>query len=283
MPFRFAVASIVGVGHSLEEFAAIIRAAGYQGVEWRLHEAGHLRPASLAEDVRRAKTVQKAEDLHPLALTSYVRILDVERVKPEIDVAVELGARHIRVEWPLVDGSRHAQSVFDETRRAMDALTPYLEKTGVVGVLETHRKSIWPTASAAKRLIEPYSPAAWQVLYDPGNITGGLEDPCYAVDILGGHLSYLQFKNAGWARHEGVFRWGWMSLREGMVDWPTLIAHLRRRGYEGWLSSENFLLQPPALRAAAGEALAGLALGDADAHRDLRAGLTCDRKYLLGL
>ena len=283
MPFRFAVASIVGVAHSIEEFAAIIRAAGYEGVEWRLHKDGHLRPSSLAEDVQRARAVQRAEGLRPLALTSYTEVLDFERVKPEIDVAAELGARHIRVAWPPVDGSRHAQSVFDETRWAMDRLTPHLEEVGVVGVLETHRKSIWPTASAAKRLIDPYSPAVWQVLYDPGNITGGLEDPCYAVDILGEHLAYLQFKNAGWARHEGVYRWGWMSLGEGMVDWRALIAHLRRRGYEGWLSSENFLLQPPALRAAAAEALAELALSDADAHRDLRAGLTRDREYLQGL
>ncbi len=281
MPFRFAVASFVGVAHSIEEFAAIIRAAGYEGVEWRLNDPGHLRPSSLAEDIRRARKVQKDQGIHPLALTSYIKILNVERVKPEIDAAAELGARHIRIEWPtFYDGSRHAAEVFDETRRAMDQLTPYLEKAKVIGILETHRRCIWPTASAAKRLIETYSPSVWQVMYDPGNITGGLEDPCYAFDILGEHLAYLQFKNAGWARHEGVYRWGWMPMRDGMVDWPTLIPYLRKRGYNGWLSNENFLLQPPELRAATKEALPELALGDALAHRDLKGGLIRDREYV---
>ncbi|MFI5265995.1 MAG: sugar phosphate isomerase/epimerase family protein [Chloroflexota bacterium] len=284
MRFRYAASSFLALNHSIVETAAILRGAGCEGVEWRLHETGHIRPDTLEADLAEAKKAQAAQDLTPVCLTSYLPMLDPELARRDVDAAAELGAKRVRLLWPPYDGTVPAGEVFSAARQAMDRLVPSLERAGVTMVFETHRGSIVPTASAAKRLVEPYPPALFAVLYDPPNtVSSGFEDVGYALDVLGPHLAHIQVKNVGWAFEDGQWKWGWMGLREGMVDWRVLLRHLERIGFDDWLSNENFLLIGPDERPGRGEVSEALGAGYDDAWRDLAVSLRADVDYLEGL
>jgi sugar phosphate isomerase/epimerase len=192
-----------------------------------------------------------------------------------------LGAPRVRLLWPPYEASSHAEEVFAATRQAMERLLPELGRLRLTVVLETHRRSIVPTASAARRLVDGFPPERFAVLFDPANgVTSGLEDPRFAVDVLGEYLAHVQFKNSGWVREEGRWDWTWMALEEGLVDWPSLLAHLRRRGWDDWLSNENFLLIPPDKRPARDEVSQAFASWHADLDLPLERRLAADREYL---
>ena len=280
---KYTVCSYVALGHEIAETAAIVRTAGYTGIEWRVHPSGHLRPDRLAEDLATARRADETEGLRPICLTSYLPLLDPRQAERDVLTAAELGAPRVRLLWPPYDGQTPADVVFSTARRAMDALAPVLERAGVAVVLETHRGSIVPTASAAKRLVEPYPPTLYAVLYDPPNtVSSGLEDPRYALEILGPHLAHVQFKNVGWVRAEGVWRWTWMALDEGMIDWPVFLGHLKARGFADWLSNENFLLLPLDQRPGRGEILETLPSYRADLDLPLVDRLRADLEYMIG-
>ena len=283
MRFKYAVCSYVALGHEIAETAAIVRAAGYTGIEWRVHPGGQVRPDQLAADLAAARQAGEAEGLAPICLTSYLPLLEPGQAERDVLAAAELGTTRVRLLWPPYDGQTPADRVFADARRAMDALAPLLERTGVTVVLETHRGSIVPTASAARRLVEPYPPALYAVLYDPPNtVTSGLEDPRYALEILGPHLAHVQFKNVGWARVDGAWRWTWMALDEGMIDWSSLLQRLAAQGFADWLSNENFLLLPPDQRPGRGEVLETLPSYEADLDLSLVDRLRADLHYMSG-
>ena len=281
MPTKLAVSTLITPGCSPEVAAAAIRQAGYEGIEWRISEEGPIRPGHLRADIRAAVAAGRSEGLISIGVASYQRLLDPEALQRELEVAVELGTPRLRPYWPEYDASVSAKDIFHSTRDAMERLAPHVDKAGVTVLIKTHRRSVVPTASAAKRLVEVFSSSLYSVLYDPGNtVTSGLEDPCYAVEILGRHLSHIHVKNSGWIRDRGTWSWGWMALDEGMVDWPAFLRHLKHMGYSGWLSNENFLLVPVDQRPAIGEIFTGFPSFLKGIDLELTERLRLDRRYL---
>ena len=55
MPFRYAACSYLGLGRDIAEAAAVIPAAGYTGIEWRVYPDGQIRP-----DLRRMRAFEPA-------------------------------------------------------------------------------------------------------------------------------------------------------------------------------------------------------------------------------
>lgn len=281
MHARLAVSTLITPGWSPEKAAVAIRQAGYEGIEWRIGEDGPIRPKHLRTDIKAAAAASRAEGLTSMGVASYQQLLDPEALQRDLDAAVELGAPRIRPFWPEYDASVSAEEIFYRSRAAMERLAPNLDKAGVTVIIKTHRRSIVPTASAAKRLVEVFSSSLYSVLYDPGNtVTSGLEDPRYAVEILGRHLSHIHIKNSGWTRDRGRWRWGWMALNEGMVDWPVFLQHLKHMGYSGWLSNENFLLVPIDQRPAIGEIFRGFPSFHEGIDLELTERLRQDRRYI---
>ena len=140
---------------------------------------------------------------------------------------------------------------------------------GVRALVETHHKTITPSASLTHRLVSGFDPEHVGVLFDPGNMVfEGFEDYRMGLELLGPYLAHVHLKNARYAPHkDGVWRPVWSPLEAGVVDFRAFLAALRGVGYDGWLVLEDFSGARPS-----GEALRhnlafvrGL-LADAEAH-----------------
>ncbi len=126
------------------------------------------------------------------------------------------------------------------------------EHHGVSAVVELHHGTITASASAAMRLVESLDPRHVGVIHDIGNlIIEGHEQPLAAFEMLGEYLAHVHVKNVAWqpsgSRPDGSTMWReqWAPLRDGQADISGYIEALRRFGYDGWVTVEDFSTELP--------------------------------------
>jgi sugar phosphate isomerase/epimerase len=65
------------------------------------------------------------------------------------------------------------------------------------------------------------------------------------LELLGPYLSHVHAKNSVWVKtgeEDGVTAWEWRMapVKRGQADWTKIVAALKKVGYDGWLSFEDF-------------------------------------------
>jgi sugar phosphate isomerase/epimerase len=158
-----------------------------------------------------------------------------------------MGARGVRVGTAGYDGKTPYDRVLAGTLKGWRAVAKLARRHGVKALLEIHMGTIVPSASAARRLAGAFDPREVGVIHDAGNMVyEGFENWQMGMEILGPYLAHVHVKNGSWAIRagdpDGNLRWRCDadSLRHGAVSWADVILALRRVGYDGWLSLEDF-------------------------------------------
>jgi len=171
---------------------------------------------------------------------------DLEMIRRQMGAAETLGAPAIRVGGGGKQGEDPV-AAFEEARRAWDGVEKLAARTRIRAVVEIHHYTLLPSASAARRFLEGRDPRHVGVLYDPGNqVWEGFERPDYALPLLRPWLAHVHVKNARpWVTGADELRrlqygYRWCSLRTGVLDWPAIVRALRKVGYKGYLSLEDF-------------------------------------------
>lgn len=245
--------------------AAKVAALGMDGIEWRVANvpaeikfdprdggrfwgANHatLPLAGLENAARAAAAITRDNGLETSFLAGGADPSDLDSVKAQMSAATILGAPAIRVGPGSLEGD-HLSAAFDAGRRAWDGVEKTAAQMGVKAVVETHHYGLMPSASAARRFMEGRDPACCGVLYDPGNMAfDGYERPEYGLQMILPWLAHVHVKTARpmitGADERRCLQWGhrWCTLREGIVDWAGQIEALRKLGYDGYLSLEDF-------------------------------------------
>jgi sugar phosphate isomerase/epimerase len=74
----------------------------------------------------------------------------------------------------------------------------------------------------------------------------GMENWQWGVEVLGEYLAHVHVKNAKWEVKYGeangnlVWRASWATMRGGIVNWSDVLSALKKVGYDGYLSNEDF-------------------------------------------
>jgi sugar phosphate isomerase/epimerase len=258
--------------YDVDETVAFAKEIGCDGLEWRVSEPA---PAEKPKDytfekrywsynrstidVNRVESglpeaVEKtrAAGLEVLGATTYLRmseapLADIKRV---LSAAHSSGVRYIRTPVPGYDRTRHHDEIIAETRRAIEQTIPHAKEAGVRLCFEMHMNTPIASASAVRRLLDGLDPGVVGVIYDPGNLViEGFEDYQMGLEILGEYLAYVHVKNTLWARdpnaHGHPWQWQWAPMTKGMADFRDIMGCLRRIGYDGWLSVEDFSNEEP--------------------------------------
>lgn len=238
-----------------EEAARALGEAGYDGVEWRV-KATHQEQRGDApsfwgnnlctfepteEEAERARTLAASAGLDIPNLGSYIGVGDVEATEAAMRFAKRAGSPQLRVSAGAPEGG-YAES-FARARGFLAEVEGLAKRYGVRALIEVHHRTICPSASLTHRLVSHFDPEAIGVIYDPGNMAfEGYEDYCVGLELLGPYLAHVHLKNTRYDRPQGggVWQAGWAPLEDGVVNFPQLFAALRRVGYDGWLSVEDF-------------------------------------------
>lgn len=259
---KFAVFTVMLPELTPEEAAAELKAAGYDGVEWRVTTIPPERQAespsfwgnnrcTLAPteaDADRARALAEAHGLGIPNLGTYLEVGDLPALEQAMQVAQRCGAAAVRVGVGRMTAQTRYNAVFAPSRDYLAQAETLARQYGVKALVEIHHGTIISSATLARLLVDGCDPAHVGVIHDAGNMVHeGYEDYRIGLEVLGPYLAHVHLKNARYNRAEdGLWRAGWSPLEDGVVDFKRLFAALREFGYDGWYSFEDFSAARPA-------------------------------------
>jgi sugar phosphate isomerase/epimerase len=229
-----------------EEVCRHLARHGYDGVEWRVNGEYHFRAATIHRDAPYIRALCDAHGLEVAGLTSYVRPDEEDALARLIAACQTLGCPRFRIFSARYDPAVGYFAIRDRTHAELERLARRLDGTGVKALLEIHFGTIVASPALAFELLRDINPATVGVILDPANLViDGAMDLCMGLDMLGDRIDLVHVKNIRWERTpEGKWRWRFDELADGQCDWAAVIAALRSRGYNGWLSLENLWRVP---------------------------------------
>ncbi|WP_406044506.1 sugar phosphate isomerase/epimerase [Micromonospora sp. NBC_00898] len=247
-----------------EEAVAQLAAQGWDGIEWRVTDQEPAQPpgfwagnratvplTGLEGELPRIAAITRDAGLALSGLGAYAPASDQADVERVLAAAATLGAGRVRVTMPQL-GSGDYRELMDRTRRDMAWVAGRAAEHGVTALVELHHRTIVASASAAMRLLDGLPPQQVGVIHDIGNLAiEGFEDPLAGFQLLGPYLAHVHVKNVAWrvtgTRVDGGPRWSaeWAPLREGQADLEAYLGALRRFGYDGWVTVEDFSTASP--------------------------------------
>jgi sugar phosphate isomerase/epimerase len=249
---------------SPEEAATILRAQGWDGVEWRITDqqpsdlpgfwAGNRATwpmTGLEASLDRIASVTRSSGLEFSGIGGYAQCGDHDSVERMLRATATLGASRVRVTMPRVDSGAY-RDLFTAARRDLEWVADRAAHHGVQALVELHHETITSSASAAIRLIDGLDPARVGVIHDLGNLViEGQEDHAAAFQLLGPYLAHVHVKNVRWVAGEpdadGIIPWHheWATLRAGQADVRAYVSALVAHGYDGWITLEDFSTELP--------------------------------------
>ncbi len=245
---KLAIFSKIGNDVSVPDLCALLAQHGYHGVEWRLHEEGHVRPSRIIEDARKADAAAREHNLESICLSGYLKTFDVDVMESQLATAAAIGCPNVRIWPPAYRGTVPYPQLFDTPRRELDCIAAMARRHGVRAVFEIHYGNIAPSVGLMSRLLQDHDPREVGVIYDPDNFTKeGQESWQMGLELIWPYLAYVQFKNSAWVPGPdpnspvAAQRWSRVNadLEEGLVDWTVFFRVLHRLGYDGYLSNED--------------------------------------------
>lgn len=261
MAWKYSVFTVMCPELNPEETAELCASLGVDGLEWRVtkkspepvKEVGYwsgnrstVDIDDVERDLPRAKKIADAHGLAMPALGTYMKAGERDAVERAMRAAAEVGCPKMRVGPPGYDGARSYGELYEEAVRDFEQVAALARRYGVQACIEMHMGNITPSAGLAHRLVSNFDPKEIGVIFDPGNmVVEGYEQYQMGLELLGPHLSHVHAKNCMWVKageENGVAKWEWRmaSVEEGQADWAAIVATLRRVGYDGWLSFEDF-------------------------------------------
>ncbi|HEV2121685.1 MAG TPA: sugar phosphate isomerase/epimerase family protein [Chloroflexota bacterium] len=237
--------------YSLERAMRRAREYGYDGVEiW----SGHFKLETVEETLEEARRLGRELGVGTQVLNLSGNIIGddaqeretrVKRIVQVIERCPGYGVEIIngyagslildRSDWTK-NGSAAANE--EHYRRAIDAyriLGHAAERAGVTITLEVHMNTIHDTAASAVRLLDAIGSPAVRANLDPGNMWGvrTSEPPVEAVSILGDRIAFVHFKNARRVSYLPVGVDYDFTLKDGEIDYYTIVSALVRSGFRG--------------------------------------------------
>lgn len=247
----------------LMQTCKLLKDLGFDGVELRVRRfpseraneapspwGRHLTDFSPDNILARAdevKSVLSEYGLEIPVLASACQANDLQQVKLLAEGAKAVGCPAIRLSCRGYNGTINYHAIYAEAvidyQKALEITRDY----GVKVLVEMHGGTIHPSASLAYRIASNFDSSHIGVIYDPQNmVKDGFETIQMALELLGGYLAHI---HAGAHRpipgnpdDKGNVKWSWQGCRfsEGLYDFPKMVDSLRKLGYTGFISVEDF-------------------------------------------
>ncbi len=263
--------------YTVPEAAALIKEMGYDAVEWRVEPLGRaswyqgddtpyelrywlenkatVDLNNIMEAALAAKKCCDEAGIKIIGLSASLTYKDMDKLRSVLEAAKAIGCPQVRAGMYDVDFSTSDKTfpeLFDEIKAGNKALEPMLKEYGVKLLIETHHQTVNASPSSAYRMVEGLDPEYYGIIFDPGNMVfEGHEDYLKSFQMLGPYLAHVHVKNGVW-EYAGEDEFGsaqWKQvmcpLNKGIADLKGLIKALKRIGYEGALSVEDFSNEKP--------------------------------------
>jgi sugar phosphate isomerase/epimerase len=238
---------------TVQEAPAEVKAAGYEGIEWRVEPPYvdvsrqpvrvHRNDKCLVEPTPEAMTAARHEcervglRISGLGLPQEFNIPDA--AKSAFELAEVAGVQRIRIQCGSIQGGQSAAAAYESAVRLCDAyVKEAAHHEGIKVVVHQHYGTIIASAGQVYRVLSQFDPRLIGCIYDPGNMyIEGYEDYRLGLSILGDYVAHVHLKNVRFARAVNARTWHkeWAPLDDGVVDFRYLFQVLEEFGYDGWI------------------------------------------------
>jgi sugar phosphate isomerase/epimerase len=273
---KFAVFTVSLPEYTPEQAVRELRAAGYDGVEWRVTDdplmsgsgatvAGHgpavgfwqgnrctLPLKSLIEEAPRYRALAESAGLGVPNVGTYVSCEDIAEVDHAMRGVKALGAPALRVRVPNYDGKQPYLKLRDNAIAQYRDVESLAKQHGLQAMIEIHFGNILPSASAAAVFAHNFDPRHVGIIHDAGNMVyEGYEQYRMGLEVLGPYLAHVHLKNTLWqstgTRADGSTEWkaNFAPIHKGVVDTARLFEAMHAVGYNGWVAFEDFSTEVP--------------------------------------
>ncbi len=246
---------------SPEEAAKILAEQGWHGIEWRITDqaastgtvgfwSGNKATwplTGLEDHLEEIRAITAGAGLEYSSIGGYAPPTRREDAERMLAATAALGAPQVRIGGLRVEEGQTYREAFAACRDHWEWVEDRARHHGVRALVELHHKTLTPSASAARRLLEGFDPRYVGVIHDVGNmVIEGWEEPVHGLDLLGEYLAHVHVKNCAFqpaaTDDDGTLRWEpkWVPLREGRAHLPELFRALATVGYDGWVAVEDF-------------------------------------------
>jgi Sugar phosphate isomerases/epimerases len=217
---------------TLEQIAENGEKTGFQGVELRTCEDGHVNTGFSKEKRKQVRALFAAHQLKIVCISGYTKFCgddaatlrqNGETLVLNAELARDLGAPYIRT-FPGADAPFSAAGT--------DALRYYADKVhalGVTALMETH--DAISTGAGLKKLLDTVNSPGLAALFDIHHPYRNGEMPEETLSQLGSAIRHVHIKDADTAHKL-------CHMGEGDLPVPHMLHLLKQSGYDGFLSFE---------------------------------------------
>jgi L-ribulose-5-phosphate 3-epimerase len=247
--------------HPIEDAVAQAKAAGFEGIELAIGEAGVLSVGSTQADCRRIRSCVDAHGLHLDSIASgmtwacspshpdpWVRRKAIESHQAALERVAWLGCTSllfipgaVSIPW---DGSYqfvHYEQALHWAREATQTLLKTAERLKVEICVENVWNGMFYSPLEYRDFIDSFGSSAIGAYFDAGNCMGQHQYPPHWIEMLGPRIKRVHFKD--FKRAVGTLD-GFCDLLEGDQPWPQTMAALRKIGYDRTVTAEVFPYAP---------------------------------------
>lgn len=232
---------------TLEKCFQMAKAAGFDGVEVALDEAGRISLESTKEELAAVLEAARREGIALYSVASglgwtypltdndaSIRAKAEDIVKKQIETAAALRCDTILVVPAVVTEAVAYDTAYDRAMAAVKRLAPYAEEKGVTIAVENVWNKFLLSPLEMKQFIDEIHSPCVKAYFDVGNVilTGYPEQ---WIRILNDRIAKVHFKDYRFSAGTGS---GFVDLLSGDVDYPAVMKAFEAVGYDGWVTGE---------------------------------------------
>lgn len=213
---------------------------------WGRH-LSDVSPDNILERADEVKTVIAEHGLEIAGFASACAADDLDHVKLLAEGAQAVGCPAIRLSCTGYKGTVNYHELYNEAVKNYGKALEITRPFGLKVLVEMHGGTIHPSASLAHRIVSNFDATDIGVLYDPQNmVKDGFETIPMALELLGDYLAHIHVgahrPSANKPDDRGIVTWSWSGcpMSEGLYDFPLMMEALRKIGYAGFISVEDF-------------------------------------------
>ena len=215
---------------------------GYDALEWRGGNQGHLQPDMPTAAKKYLRRQCSDAGLTSLAITAYTSFVsdsvkerqnNVDELRRYADLAAEIGAQYVRTFLgELPEGRKLDDSLYGNISDCLAAASEYADSVAVNIAVEPHDDFV--RSSTVVPILHRVQHPALRVIWDIGNAFAAGEEPVEGFGLLKDRLAYVQVKD-GKGRAPS---WQLCLLGQGDVPLGQAFELLLANDFQGAFSVE---------------------------------------------
>ena len=231
-------------GLDVPQLIDALQAMGVQGADLCVRDGYPVNPANVATALPEA-----ARRFADAGLCIPLVTAPGDFNRPDLDYAERYyaalgaaGVAHVKLGYWHWEPDVPYWTQLDEVRGFMQGFQALSERYGVKTAIHNHSgASMGLNACAAMNIVKDCDPQYVGVFADPGHLSVCGEPIAMALDIVRSHLCLVAFKDLARQRslsitQQGAPSGGVVRMGQGFVDWPAVIATLKRLDFAGPVS-----------------------------------------------